>query len=76
MLGIDEPIRRYVYGIATSLAAVGILYGFVTDTEVAAWLAVLNAVLTVPFVEAARAKVRPLTKDSHNGQTSAVQNDD
>lgn len=76
MFGIDEPVRRYVYGIAVSLAAVGILYGLVTDEEVAAWLAVLNAVLTVPFVEAARTKVRPLTKDSRSGQSSADRNND
>jgi hypothetical protein len=76
MLGIGEPVRRYVYGIATALTGVAVLYGILTDTEVVAWLAVLDAVLMVPFVEAARAKVRPLTKDKHSGHDSAVGNND
>lgn len=76
LFNVDEPVRRYIYGIAVSIAAVGVLYGLVTDTEVAAWLAVLNAALTVPFVEAARAKVKPLTKDNHSGHDSAVRNND
>jgi hypothetical protein len=75
MFGVSEPVRRYVYGIAVALTTLAVLYGLLTDTEVVAWLAVLDAVLMVPFVEAARAKVRPLVKEP-SGHDSAVRNDE
>lgn len=57
---VPEPVRKYIYGILTAVAAVLIMYGVLTDTEVVAWMAVVQAVLVVPFVEGARAKVTPL----------------
>ena len=55
-----EPLRRYVYGAGAALVALGVLIGFVTSEQAIAITAVLGALLLVPAVEIARAKVTPV----------------
>jgi len=58
----DEPVRVYTYGVALALLGLGVAAG-VVDRELADAGAVLvGAVLTVPAVEAARARVTPVRK--------------
>lgn len=55
---MKEPVRKYVYSVLVSLAAVLVGYGLVSGEEVALWLALAETVLVVP-VEIARSKVTP-----------------
>lgn len=52
-----EPLRRYIYTAATALVAIAVIVGFVTAEQAVAVTAFLGAVLLVPVVELARAKV-------------------
>lgn len=67
----SEPVRRYVYGALVAVAGVLVGYGLITDTELVAWTAVLEALLVVPFVESARVRVRPKKGSQNAGAENA-----
>lgn len=60
-----EPVRRWLYGTLSAVAAVLVAYGILTAETVIVWTTLLQAILVVPFVETARVKVRP-TKGTRN----------
>lgn len=66
---VGEPVRKWIYGILAAVAAVLVFYGVFTEESVIVWTAVLQAVLVVPFVETARAKVSPV-KGTQNAQNN------
>lgn len=55
----SEPVRVYVYGLAAALVALLVVYGVLDGAQAAVWLAVVTAVVSVPLVEGARARVTP-----------------
>lgn len=65
---VPEPVRRYVYGVMLALAAAGIVYGIIDNTQAAIWLGVASAVLSIPTAELPRAKVRPTSARSQVSQ--------
>lgn len=58
----EEPVRAYLYGVFASVVAALVAAGVVTTGLLPVILAVGTAVLAVPAVEVARAKVTPVTK--------------
>lgn len=57
-----EPVRRYLYSLLAPLASVLVVYGIASETIVATWIGLVTAVLGIPAVEAARARVTPLSR--------------
>jgi uncharacterized membrane protein HdeD (DUF308 family) len=55
----DEPLRRYLYGVAIPVLALLVGVGVLTASVAALVAAVVGAVLLVPGVESLRAKVTP-----------------
>lgn len=55
-----EPVRVYLYGIGVTVLLLLVAYGLVEDTKAPLWLGLLGALLYVPGVEAARARVTPV----------------
>lgn len=55
-----EPVRVYLYGVLGPALGVLFVYGIVTATQLAAWLALGAGVLAVPAIETTRAKVTPV----------------
>lgn len=66
-----EPVRRWLYGVLAAVAAVLVAYGILTAETVIVWTALLQAVLVVPFVESARANVRPTKGTRNDGSENA-----
>lgn len=64
-----QPVRAYLYGVLIPGEALAVSYGLLSDNQGALWLALGAAVLVVPGVELARAKVTPVAdpRDS-NGE--------
>lgn len=60
-----QPVRAYLYGVLIPGEALAVSYGLLSDNQGALWLALGAAVLVVPGVEIARAKVTP-TADPHD----------
>lgn len=54
-----QPVRTYLYGLLLPGEALAVAYGLVSEDRGALWLALGAAVLVVPGVELARAKVTP-----------------
>ena len=54
-----QPVRLYLYGALVPGEALAVAYGLVSEDRGALWLALGAAVLVVPGVELARAKVTP-----------------
>lgn len=50
---LTATVRRRLYDSALALSAVAVLYGFISDQEAVAWLAVLS-----PWIGLARANVQ------------------
>lgn len=67
----NEPVRRWLYGTLVAVAGVLMAYGILTSETVIVWTALLEAVLVVPFVESARAKVRPTKGTRNDGSENA-----
>lgn len=57
-----EPVRTYLYGLLAPVLAVLVAYGVMDEQQTAVWFAVAVAVLGIPAVEVARAKVTPVAK--------------
>ncbi len=55
-----EPVRVYLYGVVGAIVALLVGVGVVSSGVAPLILAVVTAVLAVPAVEAARAKVTPV----------------
>jgi hypothetical protein len=56
----QEPVRVWLYGTLAPALGVLFVYGIVSATQVAAWLALGAGLLAVPAVETARSKVTPV----------------
>lgn len=54
-----EPVRVYLYGVLLAGLALLVGYGVLTGEQFALWAALGAALLAVPAVEGARARVRP-----------------
>lgn len=54
-----EPVRVYLYGVYVAILLLLLAYGIVTTTLLPLWLGLGAALLAVPAVEGARAKVTP-----------------
>lgn len=54
-----EPVRLYMYGVLVPLASLLVLVGVLSAEAAMAGLGVAAAVLGVPAIEAARARVTP-----------------
>lgn len=37
-MNLSEPVRAYLYRILLALAALAVIYGFATETEIAGWV--------------------------------------
>lgn len=61
-----QPVRVYLYGVLVPGEALAVSYGLLTDNQGALWLALGAAVLVVPGVEIARAKVTPVADPRDN----------
>lgn len=63
----SEPVRLYLYGVG--LAVIGLLagYGLIEGAEITLWAALLVALLGVPAVESARARVTPSPRPTAAG---------
>lgn len=57
-----EPVRVYLYLVLVAIVALLVSYGIVNDGDRDLWLALGAAVLAVPGIEAARARVTPTAK--------------
>lgn len=55
-----EPVRVWLYSVGVAILLLLVAYGLVEDTKAPLWLGLLGAVLYVPGVEAARARVSPI----------------
>lgn len=55
-----EPVRVYCYGVGTALEAYLVSRGIISGHDGPYVVAILQAVLLVPAVEASRAKVSPV----------------
>ena len=55
-----EPVRVWLYSVGVAILLLLVAYGLVEDTKAPLWLGLLGAVLYVPGVEAARARVSPV----------------
>lgn len=55
-----EPVRAYLYGVYVAVLLLLLAYGIVTAELLPLWLGLGAAILAVPAVEAARAKVTPV----------------
>lgn len=51
-----EPVRLYLYGVASAILAAAVVIGWLTETAALALGGVVTAVLLAPAVEAARAR--------------------
>lgn len=54
-----EPVRRYLYSLLAPLATILVVYGIASEEIAATWIGLATAILGVPAVEAARARVTP-----------------
>ena len=54
-----EPVRLYLYGLAVPLVALLVGTGVLDSDASSLWLGIAAAVLAVPSVEGARARVTP-----------------
>jgi hypothetical protein len=59
----QEPVRVWMYGTLAPALGVLFVYGILSATQVAAWLALGAGLLAVPAVETARSKVSPVRTD-------------
>lgn len=57
-----EPVRAYLYGLLLPGEALAVGYGLINDSQGALWLGLGAALLLVPGVESARAKVSPVKR--------------
>lgn len=57
-----EPVRVYVYTVLVAVVAILVVYGILDSEQAPLWLALAAAVVSVPAVEGARAKVTPTAK--------------
>ena len=57
---VREPVRVYLYGVGVAGLLLLVAYGLVEDSKAPLWLGLLGAVLYVPGVELARARVTPV----------------
>lgn len=63
----SEPVRIYVYGLVSAVVALLVFMGVLTGAAVPFVIAVVVAALALPSpVEAARARVTPVERDSSN----------
>lgn len=44
-----KKLRKGIYGVATAAAALGVGYGFLTETEALLWLGLFGAVTGLAF---------------------------
>ena len=58
-----EPVRVYLYGLGAAVLLLLVAYGIVEDSKAPLWLGLLVALLGIPGVEAARARVTPVQVD-------------
>jgi hypothetical protein len=54
-----EPVRVYLYGVYAAVLLLLLAYGVITTELLPLWLGLGAALLAVPAVEGARAKVTP-----------------
>lgn len=57
-----NPVRVYLYGLLVPAEALAVSYGLLSDDQGMLWLGLGAAVLVVPGVELARAKVTPVAE--------------
>lgn len=61
-LAKSEPVRLYLYSLLAPVLAILVAFGVVDSEAVALWIALGTAVLGIPAIELARAKVTPVAK--------------
>lgn len=65
-----QPVRAYLYGLLAPAIAVAGAYGLVSQERGFLWIALGGAILLPAGVEAARAKVTPVSRPRNDaGQT-------
>lgn len=61
-----QPVRAYLYGALIPGEALAVSYGLLSDNQGALWLALGAAVLAIPGIELARARVTPVADPRDN----------
>lgn len=58
----SNPVRTWAYGVVLPGFGVLLVYGVLSGTQAAAWIALAAGVLAVPGAEAVRSRVTPTPK--------------
>lgn len=59
---VPTAVRRWLYGIAATVAPLAVVYGYVTDQQAALWLNLAGSVLFIMAV--GNTPARPTEKDA------------